>query len=122
MEATINVKVSLEEATLQKIAQLLGGRPAGVEARPAAGHRPAVPERLDGTKSGAQVGAKSDPTPEPAKAEVSVVQLNGAVVNAMGRGVSQDTLKALLAQEGLSKFSECPADKRSALLDKVNAL
>ena len=122
MEATINVKVSLEEATLQKIAQLLGGRPAGVEARPAAGPRPTVPERLDGTKSGDQVGTKSDPTPEPAKAEVSVVQLNSAVVGAMGRGVTHDALKALLDEFGLAKFSNCPADQRAALLDKVNAL
>ena len=47
MEATvnINVKVSLEEATIQGIREILVPRPAGIEARPAQGPRPAVPEK-----------------------------------------------------------------------------
>jgi len=113
MEATINVKVSLEEATLQRLGQIMTACVGGA--------RPAMPPKPEPVQIRAEAPKPEAPA-EPAKAEVSVVQLNGAVVNAMGRGVSQDTLKALLAQEGLSKFSECPADKRSALLDKVNAL
>ena len=47
MEATvnINVKVSLEEAAIQRIREILVPRPAGIEARPAQGPRPAVPEK-----------------------------------------------------------------------------
>ncbi len=113
MEATINVKVSLEEATLQKIAQLLGGRPAGVEARPAMGPRPAVPEKPAETPK-----PESAPAPE---APIDNMVLMNATKAAKERGQA-DAIRALFAKYGIASSRECPQDKRKALLSDLNAL
>lgn len=118
MEATVNVnvKVSLEEATFQKIAQLLGGRPAGVEARPAMGPRPAVPEKPVETKP------ESAPAPEaPAASDAAIDNLMNATKAAKERGQA-DAIRALFAKYGIASSRECPQDKRKALLSDLNAL
>ena len=115
MEATVNVnvKVSLEEATFQKIAQLLGGRPAGVEARPAMGPRPAVPE-----KPAESPKPESAPAPE---APIDNMVLMNATKAAKDRGQA-DAIRALFAKYGIASSRECPQDKRKALLSDLNAL
>lgn len=119
MEATVNVnvKVSLEEATFQKIAQLLGGRPAGIEARPAMGPRPAVPEKPVETKP------ESAPAPEaPAfEAPIDNMVLMNATKAAKDRGQA-DAIRALFAKYGIASSRECPQDKRAELLRELNAL
>ena len=120
MEATVNVnvKVSLEEATFQKIAQLLGGRPAGVEARPAMGPRPAVPEKPTETPK-----PESAPAPEAPAAEAPIdnMVLMNATKAAKDRGQA-DAIRALFAKYGIASSRECPQDKRKALLSDLNAL
>lgn len=120
MEATVNVnvKVSLEEATFQKIAQLLGGRPAGVEARPAMGPRPAVPE-----KSAESPKPESAPAPEAPAAEAPIdnMVLMNATKAAKERGQA-DAIRALFAKYGIASSRECPQDKRAELLRELNAL
>lgn len=120
MEATVNVnvKVSLEEATFQKIAQLLGGRPAGVEARPAMGPRPAVPEKPAETPK-----PESAPAPEAPAAEAPIdnMVLMNATKAAKERGQA-DAIRALFAKYGIASSRECPQDKRKALLSDLNAL
>lgn len=120
MEATVNVnvKVSLEEATFQKIAQLLGGRPAGVEARPAMGPRPAVPEKPAETPK-----PESAPAPEAPAAEAPIdnMVLMNATKAAKDRGQA-DAIRALFAKYGIASSRECPQDKRKALLSDLNAL
>lgn len=120
MEATVNVnvKVSLEEATFQKIAQLLGGRPAGVEARPAMGPRPAVPEKPAETPK-----PESAPEPEAPAAEAPIdnMVLMNATKAAKERGQA-DAIRALFAKYGIASSRECPQDKRKALLSDLNAL
>ena len=120
MEATVNVnvKVSLEEATFQKIAQLLGGRPAGVEARPAMGPRPAVPEKPAETPK-----PESAPAPEAPAAEAPIdnMVLMNATKAAKDRGQA-DAIRALFAKYGIASSRECPQDKRKALLGELNAL
>lgn len=120
MEATVNVnvKVSLEEATFQKIAQLLGGRPAGVEARPAMGPRPAVPE-----KPAESPKPESAPAPEAPAAEAPIdnMVLMNATKAAKDRGQA-DAIRALFAKYGIASSRECPQDKRKALLSDLNAL
>ena len=115
MEATVNVnvRVSLEEATFQKIAQLLGGRPAGVEARPAMGPRPAVPE-----KPAESPKPESSPVPE---APIDNMVLMNATKAAKERGQA-DAIRALFAKYGIASSRECPQDKRKALLSDLNAL
>ena len=120
MEATVNVnvKVSLEETTFQKIAQLLGGRPAGVETRPAMGPRPAVPEKPVETKP------ESAPAPEaPAASDAAIdnMVLMNATKAAKERGQA-DAIRALFAKYGIASSRECPQDKRKALLSDLNAL
>lgn len=120
MEATVNVnvKVSLEEATFQKIAQLLGGRPAGVEARPAMGPRPAAPEKPAETPK-----PESAPAPEAPAAEAPIdnMVLMNATKAAKDRGQA-DAIRALFAKYGIASSRECPQDKRKALLSDLNAL
>jgi hypothetical protein len=120
MEATVNVnvRVSLEEATFQKIAQLLGGRPAGVEARPAMGPRPAVPE-----KPAESPKPESAPAPEAPAAEAPIdnMVLMNATKAAKDRGQA-DAIRALFAKYGIASSRECPQDKRKALLSDLNAL
>ena len=120
MEATVNVnvRVSLEEATFQKIAQLLGGRPAGVEARPAMGPRPAVPE-----KPAESPKPESAPAPEAPAAEAPIdnMVLMNATKAAKDRGQA-DAIRALFAKYGVASSRECPQDKRKALLSDLNAL
>lgn len=120
MEATVNVnvRVSLEEATFQKIAQLLGGRPAGVEARPAMGPRPAVPEKPAETPK-----PESAPAPEAPAAEAPIdnMVLMNATKAAKDRGQA-DAIRALFAKYGIASSRECPQDKRKALLSDLNAL
>ena len=120
MEATVNVnvRVSLEEATFQKIAQLLGGRPAGVEARPAMGPRPAVPEKPVETKP------ESAPAPQaPAASDAAIdnMVLMNATKAAKERGQA-DAIRALFAKYGIASSRECPQDKRAELLRELNAL
>lgn len=120
MEATVNVnvKVSLEEATFQKIAQLLGGRPAGVEARPAMGPRPAVPE-----KTAESPKPESAPAPEAPAADAAIdnMVLMNATKAAKERGQA-DAIRALFAKYGIASSRECPQDKRAELLRELNAL
>lgn len=122
MEATvnINVKVSLEEATIQRIREILVPRPAGIEARPAQGPRPAVPEK---PQAAAEPAPKSAPAPaaeEPVAAIDNMVLMN-AVKDAKERGKT-DGIRALFAQYGIASSRDCPQDKRQDLLTALNAL
>ena len=122
MEATVNVnvKVSLEEATIQRIREILVPRPAGIEARPAQGPRPAVPEK---PLAAAEPASKSAPAPaaeEPVAAIDNMVLMN-AVKDAKERGKA-DAIRALFAQYGIASSRDCPQDKRQDLLTALNAL
>jgi len=122
MEATvnINVKVSLEEATIQRIREILVPRPAGIEARPAQGPRPAVPEK---PQAAAEPAPKSAPAPA-AEAPVAAIDnmvLMNAVKDAKERGKA-DGIRALFAQYGIASSRDCPQDKRQDLLTALNAL
>ena len=115
---TINVKVGLEEATIQKIREIFAPRPAGIEARPAQGPRPAVPEK-----------PKEDPKPESAPApeapkapEIDNMTLNIAVKSAQGRGVSKEQILEVFGRYRIKSSRECPAEKRSDLLAELNDL
>lgn len=115
MEATVHVKVSLEEATLQSIGKIItacvGGAvgaprplPPAVEARPAA---PAV----------------ETPKPEAPKApEIDNMTLNKAVKDAQGRGVEADVIRGVFARYGIKSSRECAPDKRPGLLAELNDL
>lgn len=122
MEATVNVNVtvSLEEATIQRISEIFAPRPAGIEARPALGPRPAVPEK---PKDEAKPASAPAPAPEaPKAAEVDNMALNAAVKAAQGRGVEPDAIRTAIRSFGIQYCRECPADKRPALLEALNAL
>ena len=122
MEATvnINVKVSLEEATIQRIREILVPRPAGIEARPAQGPRPAVPEK---PQAAAEPAPKSAPAPaaEEPTAPIDNMVLMNAVKDAKERG-NADAIRALFAQYGIASSRDCPQDKRQDLLTALNAL
>lgn len=119
MEATVNVNVtvSLEEATIQRIREIFAPRPAGIEARPALGPRPSVPEKP-------QEKPKETPeaAPAPETPEVDNMALNAAVKAAQGRGVEPDAIRTAIHAFGIQFCRECPADKRPALLEALNAL
>ena len=125
MEATINVNVtvSLEEATIQRIREIFAPRPAGIEARPAQGPRPAVPEK---PKEEPKPESAPAPAPEAPKAtEVQAVDnmaLNSAVKAAQGRGVEADVIRTAIRSFGIQYCRECPAKKRPELLAALNAL
>lgn len=122
MEATVNVNVtvSLEEATIQRIREIFAPRPAGIEARPALGPRPAVPEK---PKEEPKPESAPAPAPEAPKApEIDNMTLNTAVKAAQGRGVEADAIRAVFAKYGIKSSRECPADKRPALLAELNAM
>lgn len=120
MEVTVNVEVSLKEATLQSLGKLftacLGGAPGApkplpptVETRPAApAPRPEVP--------------KPQPAPEPKAPEIDNMTLNKAVKDAQARGVEADVIRGVFAKYGIDKSRDCPTDKRSSLLSDLNAL
>lgn len=122
MEATvnINVKVSLEEATIQRIREFLVPRPAGIEARPAQGPRPAVPEK---PQAAAEPAPKSAPAPAPEEpvAPIDNMVLMNAVKDAKERGKA-DGIRALFAQYGIASSRDCPQEKRKDLLTALNAL
>ena len=122
MEATVNVNVtvSLEEATIQKIREIFAPRPAGIEARPAQGPRPAVPEK---PQAAAEPAPKSAPAPaaEAPAAPVDNMVLMNAVKAAKERG-KVDAIRELFAKYGIASSRDCPQDKRKALLDELNAL
>lgn len=114
----INVKVGLEEATIQKIREIFAPRPAGIEARPAQGPRPAVP-----AKPQEEPKPESAPAPAAPKApEIDNMTLNTAVKAAQGRGVEADAIRAVFARYGIKSSRECPAEKRSALLAELSAM
>ena len=123
MEATvnINVKVSLEEATIQRIREILVPRPAGIEARPAQGPRPAVPEKPQAVA--AEPAPKSTPAPaaEEPTALIDNMVLMNAVKDAKERGKA-DGIRALFAQYGIASSRDCAQDKRQDLLTALNAL
>lgn len=122
MEATVNVnvKVSLEEATIQRIREILVPRPVGIEARPAQSPRPAVPEK---PQAAAEPAPKSAPAPaaEEPVAPIDNMVLMNAVKDAKERGKA-DGIRALFAQYGIASSRDCPQDKRKDLLTALNAL
>ena len=122
MEATvnINVKVSLEEATIQRIREILVPRPAGIEARPAQGPRPAVPEKPQAAAEPAPTSAPAPAAEEPT-APIDNMDLMNAVKDAKERGKA-DAIRALFAQYGIASSRDCPQDKRQDLLTALNAL
>lgn len=115
MEATVNVnvKVSLEEATIQKIAAIFSPRPEGVAVRPALGPRPAAPEKP-------AEAPKPESAPEPVAPIDNMVLMN-AVKDAKDRGKADD-IRALFGKYGIASSRDCPQDQRKALLGELNAL
>lgn len=121
MELTVNVEVSLKEATIQSIGKMfaacLGGAtsapkplPPTVETRPAApAPRPEIP-------------AKPEAAPEPKAPEIDNMTLNKAVKDAQARGVEADVIRGVFAKYGIKSSRECPTDKRPALLAELNDL
>lgn len=111
MEATlnVNVKVGLEEATIQKIATIFAPRPAGIEARPAQGPRPSVPEK-----------PQAEPAPE-AEEPVDNMTLMNAVKAAKDAGKA-DAIRELFAKYGIASSRDCPQEKRRDLLKDLNSL
>ena len=122
MEATVNVNVtvSLEEATLQKIASIFN-RPAGVETRPAHQARPARPAKpaAEEVKPESAPAAKAS-APEAAQPIDNMVLMN-AVKTAKDAGKT-DAIRELFAKYGIASSRDCPQDKRRELLADLNAL
>lgn len=121
MEVNVNVKVSLEEASLNHLGKIftacIGGAarpapsvPAPVEVRPVA---PSVPKPA----------ASPAPQPEAPKApEIDNMTLNKAVKAAQGRGVEADVIRGIFSKFGITSSRECPAERRQDLLDQLNEL
>lgn len=112
---TINVKVGLEESTIQRLGQIfttcIGGARPGVPPKPTAAEiRETDPK------------AVAAPTEAPKAPEIDNMTLNTAVKAAQGRGVEADAIRAVFAKYGIKSSRECPADKRPALLAELNAM
>ncbi len=109
----INVTVGLEEASIQRVAQILttcigGARPAAPSTPAPVEVRPAAP------------AAKPTPKPEPEPENIDNMTLNQAVKGAQARGVPADAIRAIFARYGIKSSRECPPEKRKALLDELN--
>ena len=99
MEATVNVNVmvSLEEATLQKIASIFS-RPAGVETRPAQQARPALPAKPAAEEAKPESAPAAEaPAPEAAQPIDNMVLMN-AVKTAKDAGKT-DAIRALVLED-----------------------
>ena len=121
MEATVNVnvKVSLEEATIQRIREIFAPRPAGIEARPAQGPRPAVPEK---PREAAKPESAPAPAPEaPAAAPIDNMTLMNAVKAAKDKS-GPDAVRAIFATFGIAASRDCPEDRRPELLEKLKSI
>ena len=123
MEATVNVNVtvSLEEATIKRIREIFAPRPAGIEARPAQGPRPAAPEKPKEEPKPESAPASAPEAPEEPVAAIDNMVLMNAVKDAKERGKA-DGIRALFAQYGIASSRDCPQDKRKDLLTALNAL
>lgn len=108
---TINVKVSLEETTIQKVAQIfttcIGGArpavpsaPAPVEVRSAEPQKPAAPQQPS----------------------IDNMTLNKAVKDAQARGVDAPVIRAVFARYGIASSRECAPERRADLLAELQDL
>ena len=112
---TINVKVGLEESTIQRLGQIFTTCIGG--ARPA---QPPVPAPVE-VRTAPQPAAPA-PAPEaPAPAAVDNMTLMNAVKAAKDKS-GIDAVRALFAKYGIQASRDCPAEKRPDLLSELNAL
>ena len=134
MEATVNVnvKVSLEEATIQRIREIFAPRLAGIEARPAQGPRPAVPEKpREAAKPGAgnattspenaTTSGENATTSAPAAAPINNMTLMNAVKAAKDKS-GPDAVRAIFATFGIAASRDCPEERRAELLEKLKSI
>ena len=143
MEVKINFEVSLSEATLNGLKDLLVSAtlPALIKAVPPG----AVKDMAEAMKQAVSTAqAEQSPTPAtkvaetpqkrakqkaeepveaPASDEVSELELFEAVKAAQKvRGIAPKTVREVFKEFGISASSECPAERRKELLDRINAL
>ena len=112
---TINVKVGLEESTIQSLGRIFTTCIGG--ARPAQPQAPAPVE----VRTAPQPAAPA-PVPEaPAPAAVDNMTLMNAVKAAKDKS-GIDAVRALFAKYGIQASRDCPAEKRPDLLSELNAL
>ena len=106
---TINVKVSLEEATIQSIGRIFTACVGGARPTP-----PPTPAPVQ-TRAAA-------PAPAPKAETIDNMTLNQAVKAAQARGVEADAIRAVFNKYGIKSSRECPPERRQALLDELNGL
>lgn len=137
MEVKINFEVSLSEATLSGLKEII-----------LAATMPSLVGKIDLQEvisQAAQEEKKEQAEPEPVKApktpkkeavkpvdeaegpapaeEVSELQLFEAVKAAQKvRGIAPKTVREVFKEFGISASSECPAERRKELLNRINAL
>lgn len=133
MEVKINFEVSLSEATLSGLKDII-----------LAATMPSLVSKIDLREvisQAAQEEKKEQAEPQPAKKaeapkpskkeaenptpaeEVSELQLFEAVKAAQKvRGVAPKTVREVFKEFGIASSSECPAERRKELLDRINAL
>ena len=108
---TINVKVSLEEATIQYIGRIFTACVGGARPTP-----PPTPAPVQ-TRAAAPA-----PAPAPKAEAIDNMTLNQAVKAAQARGVEADAIRAVFNKYGIKSSRECPSERRQALLDEINGL
>ena len=133
MEVKINFEVSLSEATLSGLKEII-----------LAATMPSLVSKIDLHEAVSQAAqeekkeqaepapVKKAEVPKPAKKEaenpapaeeVSELELFEAVKAAQKvRGIAPKTVREVFKEFGISASSECPAERRKELLDRINAL
>lgn len=136
MEVKINFEVSLSEATITALKDLMVSAtlPSLIQAVPpkaVADMAEAMKQAVSTAQAEPQPPKKAE-APKPSKKEaenptpaedVSELQLFEAVKAAQKvRGVAPKTVREVFKEFGIASSSECPAERRKELLDRINAL
>lgn len=145
IEVKINFEVSLSEATLNGLKEILltATVPALVGKFPPHVVTEVIKESLKACKPDCEAGeetvkaeAEATPAPEekPAKTpkkqqkaeapkEIADLELFEAVKAAQkSRGVAPDTVRGVFKEFGITTSSECPQERRAELMERINAL
>ena len=112
---TINVKVGLEESTIQSLGRIFTTCIGG--ARPAQPQAPAPVEVRAAAPSQPEAPAPAAPAPAP----IDNMTLMNAVKAAKDKS-GVDAVRALFAQYGIAASRDCPQEKRADLLSDLQRL
>lgn len=132
----IQIEVSLSEATITALKDLMVSAtlPSLIQAVPpkAVEDMAEAMKRAVSTAQAEPQPAKKAEAPKPSEKEaespapaeeVSELQLFEAVKAAQKvRGIAPKTVREVFKEFGISASSECPAERRKELLDRINAL